>query len=256
MINDSNKLICPKCDGSQAMSIIKAIPKDTRLILVNRCPNCMTKNKVVLNYANKDSWIDDVGNSFFTCDLCGAVNKDNIVGYTHYGSRAYWYYHGGLSERRKIVFDCVECGKKRVKVTTGDVWKLIEPYAREQKKEETEVPAPTEELKCPKCEKTISKNDTICPNCGLELICNNCGAPLVPGSNFCSNCGDKVETFPVEPSEPTNTCPSCDEPVDESTVFCPRCGQEVRCDKCGAELLEGASFCKECGDPVTQGEFD
>ncbi|MBD3229524.1 MAG: zinc-ribbon domain-containing protein [Candidatus Lokiarchaeota archaeon] len=248
-----NPLKCPKC-GNESSSIVKAVPKGTKLVLINRCPSCKVKNKVILDFNNKEDWIDYVGEAFFTCDLCGAINKDNIAGYTYLG-RGYSSWNS-FQQSKKIVFRCDKCNNKRVKVTTGDFWREIEPYGRKKEKEPIEEKIP-EELTCPKCKEPISKEDKVCKNCGIELICNKCGAPLVPGSNFCSNCGDPVETFDIEPEEVGEmVCPSCNEPVENDQIYCDRCGQELKCDKCGERLLEGASFCRECGDPIVKGELD
>jgi predicted RNA-binding Zn-ribbon protein involved in translation (DUF1610 family) len=251
------ELICPKCNTP--MAVIKAIPKDTRLITVNRCPNCKNKTKTIFEFNNKDIWMNDVGEAFFKCDLCGEINKDNIAGYTYlggYGYRSSWH---GYSQTKKIVFRCKGCNEKRVKVTTGDYWAQdLEPFGRAEKKEPVKIDEPPKELTCPKCGEPISEADDVCKKCGLELICDKCGEPLVSGSNFCPNCGDKVETFKVEeeiPPESGLVCPACQEQLTEDQIYCDRCGQEVKCDKCGARLLEGASFCRECGDPVVQGEF-
>lgn len=259
----SNELICPKCGGDQRVSIIKAIPKGVKLILITRCPNCGKGKRIVLDFTEKKDWIEEVANAFFTCDLCGTVNSDKIAGYKYDGGNpaAYWYYYGGssLSERKKIEFVCKKCSQTRVKVTTGELWQDIKIYAKTGSKEpKTEIGSVVEELNCPKCGKTISKKDRICPNCGLELVCDKCNAPIVPGSKYCSKCGDRVEMFDIKPkkSQKLNICPSCNEEVKPGTVFCDRCGQEILCDKCGAQLLEGSSFCNVCGDPVTRGELD
>ncbi|MHA1229036.1 MAG: zinc ribbon domain-containing protein [Candidatus Helarchaeota archaeon] len=256
----SSKLICPKCGNGQLMSIIKAIPKGNSLVLANRCPKCKTTTKIILDLTKKDEWIDDVSHAFFTCDVCGAINKDNIIGLTYPPTNpyAYWYYYGG---RKKITFKCNSCGRLRVKATTIRFWDDLIRYSqldKEKKEELVEKVEEKQELHCPSCGKTISEEDKICPHCGIELKCDKCGAPILPGSNFCSNCGDRVEKFEVKKEVPPQerVCPACHESVSEEEIFCHRCGQELKCDKCGAELPEGASFCRECGDPVTPGEVD
>lgn len=48
-------------------------------------------------------------------------------------------------------------------------------------------------------------------------------------------------------------CPYCLHVVDASSKFCRSCGKpinNVKCVKCGAELVSDAKFCKKCGTPV------
>ncbi|MHA1311284.1 MAG: double zinc ribbon domain-containing protein [Candidatus Helarchaeota archaeon] len=255
----TKKLICPKCKGFQKMSIIKAIPKRDSLILAMRCPICKSTKKVSLSFSNKQDWIEDVRESFFMCDLCGAINKDSLTGFSHYlpPPQAYWYYYG---RRKKIIFRCNNCDRARVKVTSVDFWSDLEPFIYETKERDikTKEDEIIKDLKCPQCGNKILKTDKICPNCGLELICDKCGAPIVPGAKFCSNCGEKVKTFNIKEKKlkKEKICPACHEKVSEGQIFCSRCGQELICDKCGAELLEGAYYCHNCGDPVKMGELD
>ena len=249
-------LICPRC-GSK-MSVVKAIPRGTVLLTANRCPKCRKTNRVPLKFEDRRFWIDDVRESFFTCDICGTSNKDNIS--KHYLSNmdrvAYWYYYGDI---RKITFRCKNCNHRRVKVTTAEFWIDLRPALSEDKAAEMIDIVPIEgELKCPNCDNPIKKEYKICPNCGYKLVCESCGAPIIPGANFCSNCGERVKSvaLKIESRERKLECPSCHEPIKEDQIFCIRCGQELKCDKCGAELIEDAYFCSECGDPVRRGEPD
>jgi ribosomal protein L40E len=60
-----------------------------------------------------------------------------------------------------------------------------------------------------------------------SLICPSCGAVNPPGTNFCSECGSKIEP------------PAAPEPQPEPEArFCPGCG---------AQVALTAKFCGECG---------
>ena len=50
--------------------------------------------------------------------------------------------------------------------------------------------------------------------------CNYCGAPLDDDSQFCTNCGKKVE-----PQE--NTCPQCETVIEDDAAFCSKCGMRL-----------------------------
>lgn len=50
--------------------------------------------------------------------------------------------------------------------------------------------------------------------------CKYCGAPLDDDSQFCSNCGKKVESL-------GNTCPQCGTEVEDNSAFCSKCGTRL-----------------------------
>ncbi len=52
--------------------------------------------------------------------------------------------------------------------------------------------------------------------------CNNCGAEVV-GSQFCFNCGEKVESAPSD----DNVCPKCGAKNNKGTAFCVECGNKL-----------------------------
>ena len=52
--------------------------------------------------------------------------------------------------------------------------------------------------------------------------CNNCGAEVV-GSDFCFNCGEKVEKFESD----SDICPKCGTKNNKSTNFCVECGHKL-----------------------------
>lgn len=52
--------------------------------------------------------------------------------------------------------------------------------------------------------------------------CSNCGAEVV-GSDFCFNCGEKVEKF----GNDSDTCPKCGAKNSKNTNFCAECGYRL-----------------------------
>lgn len=52
--------------------------------------------------------------------------------------------------------------------------------------------------------------------------CNNCGAEVV-GSDFCFNCGEKVEKF----ESSSDVCPKCGTKNSKNTNFCVECGHKL-----------------------------
>ena len=52
--------------------------------------------------------------------------------------------------------------------------------------------------------------------------CSNCGAEVV-GSQFCFNCGEKVESAPSD----DNICPKCGAKNNTGTAFCVECGNKL-----------------------------
>ena len=52
-----------------------------------------------------------------------------------------------------------------------------------------------------------------CPNCGAEVV----------GSDFCFNCGEKVDKTEV----PSDICPKCGAKNDKNTNFCRECGYKL-----------------------------
>lgn len=79
----------------------------------------------------------------------------------------------------------------------------------------------------------------------MESYCKNCGAPLNPTSQFCEDCGAKVE-------KPKNNpyCHNCGCRLDDADMFCPECGEKVKestCPNCGQILDVSQNFCEACG---------
>lgn len=182
----SEKIACSKCGGE--LAILKVVQKGINIVAVGRCPSCKAKAKFVLNYNDKDSWLEDLANGFFVCDLCGAKNMDNFTEQS--------YLHPGAftsSQRIKVFFLCKGCNKQRKKDISQEFWSKIKPFTEEEVvKEKPEQKSPGKELKCPKCGGIVSTNDKFCKSCGFRLFCDNCKTLLAPGSSFCTNCGEEV----------------------------------------------------------------
>ncbi|MFH1328203.1 MAG: zinc ribbon domain-containing protein [Candidatus Bathyarchaeota archaeon] len=50
------------------------------------------------------------------------------------------------------------------------------------------------EYKCPQCRIGVSKDDTVCPECGVEFWeCQFCGAPILENTTKCPECGQNLE---------------------------------------------------------------
>lgn len=62
-----------------------------------------------------------------------------------------------------------------------------------------------------------------------QVLCDSCGAKNADDSNFCHECGQKIEVPVVETAaeEVAPTCPSCHENLDDGISFCPNCGTKV-----------------------------
>lgn len=82
------------------------------------------------------------------------------------------------------------------------------------------------------------------------MKCNHCNTEVADGTNFCPNCGYKIEI------PQSLKCPQCNTEVSDGIKFCPNCGSPIgspqpkKCSKCGTELEEGEKFCSNCGTPV------
>ena len=80
---------------------------------------------------------------------------------------------------------------------------------------------------------------------------NHFNAEVAEGTNFCPNCGNRIEQ-----PQPLR-CPQCNIIVGEGTKFCPECGSPIAapkpltCGKCGTLIEDGEKFCSNCGTPVT-----
>ncbi len=250
-MNYREKFSCirTKC-GGQLTVPIKVVIKGKRVVEVARCPSCHRSYKYVLPLEEKDQWLPFIAQRFFDCDVCGTSNANN---WQYHGHEWHPYWYWAHAHRMRILIRCINCGKRRAKVASTQLWAdIICPI---EKPPET----PKEHaLTCPHCNAEIPPDTKICPSCNLEIICDKCGAPILPNANFCRECGDPVQKIKV-PSDidpyQERICPTCQEVYEEGSIYCPVCGQELICDKCGAVIREGALFCVNCGDEVKKGEL-
>jgi membrane protease subunit (stomatin/prohibitin family) len=87
-------------------------------------------------------------------------------------------------------------------------------------------PSIPDEIKCPDCGNSISKESRFCPLCGHQQLVYS----------QCKSCGKNL---------PLNAC------------FCPKCGQPAdqkpkakTCSRCNMENLPGATYCNKCGEKL------
>ncbi|MBO5290621.1 MAG: SPFH domain-containing protein [Clostridia bacterium] len=80
-----------------------------------------------------------------------------------------------------------------------------------------------------------------------NVKCANCGNTLPANAKFCLECGTKVENLP----ENEMLCPECGKKTAKGK-FCMECGASlvIKCEKCGAEIPNGAKYCLECGEKL------
>ena len=80
-----------------------------------------------------------------------------------------------------------------------------------------------------------------------QAACQECHNQIPANANFCSHCGHQQVIF--------EKCTHCGKNITPGTRFCPRCGTAATdkteakfCKKCGAENLNDAVFCNQCGE--------
>lgn len=75
------------------------------------------------------------------------------------------------------------------------------------------------------------------------VVCPNCGAMNEPEAQFCASCGS-----PLHGQE----CPNCGSPIDADADFCEVCHRYIRndvCSFCGGHIGSQDGYCPECGSP-------
>jgi uncharacterized OB-fold protein len=121
-------------------------------------------------------------------------------------------------------------------------------------------------MHCRNCGQEIIEGSEFCGNCGARiehrpvgLTCAKCGSLNLPEADFCSECGARLgdEAVPMQAF-----CPECGAAVKQSATFCSECGARLNvtvapvqsfCPQCGELLNPNAAFCGNCGWTVEQG---
>ena len=63
----------------------------------------------------------------------------------------------------------------------------------------------------------------------LPMQCLRCGQGLTEGTNFCPNCGTKVESIPHTKEVPDFIeCKNCHYETERGATYCPRCGAPMQ----------------------------
>ncbi len=82
-----------------------------------------------------------------------------------------------------------------------------------------------------------------------EIYCANCSRKHLTTERFCPHCGSEY-----------NPCPKCGSDNPKTARRCVSCGASLvktsmaaQCQKCGAQLSPGASFCPQCGTQQNSG---
>lgn len=71
-----------------------------------------------------------------------------------------------------------------------------------------------------------------------KVKCSNCNYEYSKDVKFCPNCGNIY-----------NACPSCGADIEDGETICKECGNRlpIRCPKCNARTLPNQKFCTSCG---------
>jgi len=124
-------------------------------------------------------------------------------------------------------------------------------------------------MTCPNCHAELGEGKRFCGKCGASIRataaphigtispqsrCPKCGGEVQPGKRFCGRCGSALTTESLQTQQqipaaaaPTPLAPP---PALSATVRVqpPTPPTEVKpCPHCGAPVLAGAKFCKQCG---------
>ncbi|WDP83831.1 MAG: SPFH domain-containing protein [Desulfobacter sp.] len=80
-----------------------------------------------------------------------------------------------------------------------------------------------------------------------QTLCQECKNQIPTNASFCPWCGHQQVIF--------EKCTHCQKNITPGTQFCPRCGTKTQeqaqtkfCKACGAENLNNAVFCNQCGE--------
>ncbi|MBQ9635779.1 MAG: zinc ribbon domain-containing protein, partial [Acidaminococcaceae bacterium] len=125
-------------------------------------------------------------------------------------------------------------------------------------------------MHCQNCGQEIIEGSDFCGNCGARIerhpvgmTCANCGSMCLPGEDLCTECGARLGG---EPEPKQAFCTECGASVEQGAVFCKECGAAMNattspaqfvCPECGEPLSPDAVFCGNCGMSLQQGaEYD
>lgn len=277
---------CEKCQQAP-LSVIDARVRREFAILKLQCPTC--RKKVKKQYHPDEIDLNDLQKEIYTCTFCGSSNvkiRDERK-VNEYGQTEFSHFTTLPDTQTGIHVTCLACRRTKRKVVE---YKFLQQVEAEPAKAEPPKVAPEAKVKeiivCPTCHTHMDGSEKFCDICGQELYCDKCNEYIRANAAFCHECGDTVqmgkapevpaeapapaspppETAPepvaqetMEPPKekfeqtPVRTCPLCEENLDDhppDIIFCPKCGQRMNCQKCNAELIEGARYCFKCGTAV------
>lgn len=126
-------------------------------------------------------------------------------------------------------------------------------------------------MQCPSCGTPTTPGAAFCDNCGASLsgagaaplppttaiggggTCPNCNQPIIPGEAFCDGCGASLDVqqqqAAIPAPSPAAPPPPPTPPVAAAPAQTPAAGQT--CTGCGHVVTPGATFCDNCGTPVS-----
>ena len=129
---------------------------------------------------------------------------------------------------------------------------MSEDFKKEARKKEEKKILPSEETKegkeCPNCSAVNELEARFCAECGYPFAggknCPNCGAKIIsPNADICEVCGEWLLK---------GKCKFCYADIEEGATYCAECGNPVSgiiCPQCGQ--LSYFDFCKNCNIPLT-----
>ena len=119
---------------------------------------------------------------------------------------------------------------------------------------------------CSNCKAEIPQNSQFCNQCGHKVEiktvaptvdtgkkCKNCNADIEEDQIYCTNCGIKIEKSVEEPVQCERICPRCSKAVEADQIFCTYCGTKLESE---SAVIESAvqepvvKCCPSCGVEV------